>query len=128
MASTKGNPAGGVCGADGIGGGFVSIRAAETTNTSKSPSDQNQESCSARVLAARTTFERAVAGYDEAFERRLAEALIETIGLSSIVTDAAIMSLRSAETASAKVIRRKVAKARAEGTFDLLGAAKGGQA
>jgi hypothetical protein len=109
------------------------------------------------TLAARTTLERACSGYDPQFERALTEALVETIGLSSICTDAPVMSLRSAETASAlltclsavlatnpdfdtpsklrleaeaisKTIRRKVAKARAEGTFDILGAAKGGAA
>jgi hypothetical protein len=48
-----------------------------------------------------TTYDRATAGYDEAFEQRLVEEITLAIGRASICSDANIVALRTGETASA---------------------------
>jgi hypothetical protein len=108
-------------------------------------------------IPGRTSLDRACAGYDPAFERALVAAISEAIALASITTDRNVMALRTGETIAAlatcmaatlacvsdadvpsrlremvdqlaKRIRRDAAKARAEGTFNFLGAARGGHA
>jgi len=105
----------------------------------------------------KTTYERAVAGYDDEFERRLLEAITRAIFETSLCSDAKVMALRTGETCEALVscllsfaamspqfdtpselrkfteiiakrIRRDVAKARARGVFDQFGARRGGNA
>jgi|SRR6516225_2969583 hypothetical protein len=105
----------------------------------------------------RTTYERATREYDEDFKRSLAGEIIVAICKASMVTDANVMAIRVGETLDAlttvmtsfaamspqfdtpshlrefaetlaKRVRRDVAKARAEGTFDWLGAGRGGTA
>ena len=49
----------------------------------------------------RTTYERAVAGYDPAFERQLLEAITRAIFETSLCADANVMALRTGETANA---------------------------
>jgi hypothetical protein len=51
--------------------------------------------------AARTTYARACAGYDEEFERALVAAITTAIAETSLATDAEVMMLRTGETASA---------------------------
>jgi hypothetical protein len=51
----------------------------------------------------RTTLARATAGYDEAFERSLVDAVTIAIADASRATDANCIALRTAETASALV-------------------------
>jgi hypothetical protein len=49
----------------------------------------------------RTSYARAAAGYDEAFERELLEAITRAIADASMVSDCNAIVLRTAETASA---------------------------
>jgi hypothetical protein len=49
---------------------------------------------------ARTTYTRAIAGYDQDFERELADALARTIVETSRMSDVDAVVLRTAETAS----------------------------
>jgi hypothetical protein len=51
----------------------------------------------------RTSYARATAAYDPAFEQLLADAIIETIAAKSLVSDANVMVLRTGETAAALV-------------------------
>jgi hypothetical protein len=51
----------------------------------------------------RTTYERAAAGYDPAFRKTLADAILVAIGEASVVTDANLMVLRTGETRDALV-------------------------
>ena len=105
----------------------------------------------------RTTFERACAGYDPAFERALADAITRAIANASLTTDQAVLAIRTGESIAAlatviammlslvpgadvpsklremvdqlaRRFRRDAAKARAEGLGDFLGAARGGHA
>jgi hypothetical protein len=55
------------------------------------------------TAGARTTYQRAAAGYDEAFERELVDAVMEAIARASMVTDANAIVMRTGETASALV-------------------------
>jgi hypothetical protein len=100
-----------------------------------------------------TTLKRARAGYDPEFRRKLADAVLTAIAEKSIVTDAAVMAVRTSETmdaladiliaimalvpnfdtpselrkatdALAKRVRHEVARARAEGVGDILGASR----
>src|SRR5262245_60814299 len=48
-----------------------------------------------------TTYARAVAGYDDAFERALADVITTAIAKTSVVTDAPVMALRTGETIAA---------------------------
>jgi hypothetical protein len=48
-----------------------------------------------------TTYERALAGYDEEHERQLLEAIVTAIAHTSRVSDCAVMAIRTGETASA---------------------------
>jgi len=105
-----------------------------------------------------TTYARATRENDEEFKRALISEIIAAIAKVSICSDEPkIMAIRTGETVeallsrlisfaamsphfdvpshlrefaenAAKRIRRDVARARAEGTFDSLGAAKGGRA
>jgi hypothetical protein len=110
-----------------------------------------------RIAEARTTLERAYAGYDVAFERALVGAITEAIALASITNDQRVMALRTGEMIGALAtvmamtlalvpdadvpsrlrdmvdklasrIRRDAAKAKADGTFNIFGAARGGHA
>jgi hypothetical protein len=105
----------------------------------------------------RTSFQRACAAYDPAFERALADEITLAIARASLVTDQNVMAIRTSETIAAlatclamtlslvpdadvpsrlremvdqlaKRIRRDAAKAKAEGLGDFLGAARGGHA
>jgi hypothetical protein len=49
----------------------------------------------------RATLARAAAGYDEAHERALVEAIVEAIGQASMISDCNAMVLRTGECASA---------------------------
>jgi hypothetical protein len=98
-----------------------------------------------------TTYARAVAGYDAEFRRRLTEAILTTIARESMITVVNVMAIRSGETVDALVdvliitmammpcfdvasklrkacetlckrVRVEVARARAEGVADDLGA------
>jgi hypothetical protein len=51
----------------------------------------------------RTTYERAVAGYDDAFRKRLADAILTAIAKASVLSDANVMCLRTAESRDALV-------------------------
>jgi hypothetical protein len=53
--------------------------------------------------AARTTYGRAVAGYDDDFKRELAEQITTAIFEASIVTDAKACAIRTGETTDALV-------------------------
>ena len=53
------------------------------------------------MTAARTTYARATAGYDEQHERELVENILEVILETSRVSDANVVALRTAESASA---------------------------
>jgi hypothetical protein len=48
-----------------------------------------------------TDFERAVAGYDEAFERELANMIVDAIGQASLIAEPRTMLIRTNETANA---------------------------
>jgi hypothetical protein len=106
----------------------------------------------------RTTFERALEGYDPDFEQALVTGIMEVVAATSIVTDANVVAVRTGETTAAlvtclglvlalcpdhdvpsrlrqhieqiaKKLRRDVARARAEGLADtILGAAREGHA
>lgn len=105
----------------------------------------------------RTIYQRAASGYDEQFAHALAGEIATTIARASVVKDAPIMVIRTGETLEAlatvlatmltlspgmdvpselrktvdqlaRRIRRDVAKAKAEGVADILGAARGGRA
>jgi hypothetical protein len=52
---------------------------------------------------ARTTYARAVAGYDEAFQRALAEVITKAIFDVSTATDAKVCAIRTGETTDALV-------------------------
>lgn len=54
-------------------------------------------------MSNRTSYATATRGYDEAFERSLADAIAVVIATESIVTDAPIMALRTGETVGALV-------------------------
>jgi hypothetical protein len=112
---------------------------------------------SERISEARTSLERAYAGYDREFESTLVAAIVEAIALASITSDQRVMALRTGEMLGALAtcmaatlalvpdadvpsrlrdmvdklasrIRRDAAKAKADGTFDIFGAARGGHA
>jgi hypothetical protein len=51
----------------------------------------------------RTTFERATAGYDDEFRKRLVDAIIRAVAEASILSDANVMCLRTGETRDALV-------------------------
>jgi hypothetical protein len=51
----------------------------------------------------RTTYERATAGYDEAFRKRLAGEIMRAIAEASIVSDVNAMIVRTGETRDALV-------------------------
>jgi hypothetical protein len=51
----------------------------------------------------RTSFAQALADYDEKFATALADAILQTIAKESMVTDAAVLALRTSETAAALV-------------------------
>jgi hypothetical protein len=51
----------------------------------------------------RTTYERATGGYDDEFRKRLADAILVTIAETSLVTDANVMAIRTAESRDALV-------------------------
>jgi hypothetical protein len=97
----------------------------------------------------RTTFERALSGYDPDFERALIDEPMRAIAMASKVTDANVLAVRTGETAAAlvtclgvvlalcpdhdipsrlrqrideiaKKLRRNVAKARAAGVADTI--------
>jgi uncharacterized protein YgbK (DUF1537 family) len=53
------------------------------------------------TAAAPTTYARAAAGYDEAFERKLVKAIIAAIAQASLVSGANCCVIRTGETASA---------------------------
>jgi hypothetical protein len=53
--------------------------------------------------AGRTSYARAVAGFDDDYERALVEAITRAIAEASMVTDANIMVIRTGEAASALV-------------------------
>jgi hypothetical protein len=55
------------------------------------------------ILRLRTNYERATSGYDDDFRKRLADAILRVIGESSVVTDAKVMCLRTAESRDALV-------------------------
>jgi hypothetical protein len=105
----------------------------------------------------RTTYERAAAGYDPKFRDTLAREITDVIAHANLVTDANVTAIRIAETCDAlalvlvsmmalspqfdvpsrlreaadelsKKARRDVAKARAEGIGDILGAQRAGHA
>jgi len=107
------------------------------------------------VSAPRPTFERARAGYDEQFREHLAAEIISAIAEASRVSDANVVAIRTTETCDAladvmaamlslnpamsvpsklretcerltKKLRRDVAKARARGIGDRLGASEFG--
>jgi hypothetical protein len=104
-----------------------------------------------------TDYATAVAGYDPEFRDTLAREITDVIARASLVTDANVMAIRIGETCDAlalvlvsmmalspqfdvpsrlreaanelsKKVRRDVARARAEGVGDILGARKGGTA
>ena len=52
----------------------------------------------------RTTFARAAAGYDEAFERQLVEVITKAIFEESVASDIEIVALRPAETCEALLV------------------------
>jgi hypothetical protein len=105
----------------------------------------------------RTTLATAMRGYDPAFERTLVDEITKAIALASITTDQNVIALRTGEMLGALAtcmaatlalvsdadvpsrvrsmvdqlagrIRRDAARARAEGAFDIFGAARGGRA
>jgi hypothetical protein len=105
----------------------------------------------------RTTFERAFANYDQAFERTLTDDIMQTIATASIVSDQNVVAIRTGETTAAlitclgtvlalcpdhdvpsrlrqrvdeiaKRLQRDVARARAEGIADIVAAGKQGHA
>jgi hypothetical protein len=51
----------------------------------------------------RTNYERAYAGYDDDFRKRLVDAIIRAVAEASILSDTAVMCLRTAETRDALV-------------------------
>jgi hypothetical protein len=53
------------------------------------------------MTAARTTYQHARRGYDDAFEQALAAAIMEAIPQTSMVTDVNAVVFRTGETASA---------------------------
>jgi hypothetical protein len=105
----------------------------------------------------KTSFGRALAGYDPEFRRALADKIITVIASASVIEDAPVIAIRTNETLDAladalittlalvpdmdvpsklrqaaenltKRIRREVARARAEGVGDILGAQREGHA
>lgn len=54
-----------------------------------------------QATTARTTYGRAVAGYDEKFRQHLVGEIITAVAKASMVTDANIMALRVGETTEA---------------------------
>jgi hypothetical protein len=52
-------------------------------------------------MSDRTTYARAIAGYDEAHERELVEAITAAIAEASKITDANVIALRTGEISSA---------------------------
>jgi hypothetical protein len=105
----------------------------------------------------RTTFARAYKGYDSDFKHQLTKKIAEAIMHASMVTDANVCAIRTAETADAligcliavlamspsmdvpselretvdgfaKQLRHGVAQARAEGVADIFGAQRQGHA
>ena len=105
----------------------------------------------------RTSYARATAGFDPEFRRTLAAEILAAVAKASIVSDANVMAIRTTETldaladvlitvlamvprmdvpselrktaeALAKRVQRDVARARAEGVADILGAQREGNA
>jgi hypothetical protein len=136
------------------GGSGRSVGEKQCRHNSQAPATDQPSS---PPLIGRTSYARAAAGYDEQFRRELAGEIITAIAKASVVADAPVMAIRTTETldaladalvtvlaivprmdvpselrkaaeALARRLRRDVARARAEGAADILGARVEGHA